>query len=420
MNMGDARCAMASQTTPIHDYARLVQHLREAVPVALAAASAELDVAVVADRQFTQAHGPGSRAAVAARARAAVAARMNVVDGIFAEQVGVQLNVTEIRTLSNNRSLSSFNASQLLNDFSRFASSSSFDNPGISHLFTGRDLQGGTVGIAYLRSLCSNRFGVGLSQVRGRGTAGALIVAHEIGHNFGAPHDNQRDSACEGTPGRFLMNSTINGSDEFSSCSLSQIQPNVDAASCLKPISQPSPPERSLFRSTFNWGRSGFSYADNAFGTTRGAYVSGRRLANGGQTGGALRVLLGGIDNNDILNMSGGWRRRFSLSTAANVSVSIRYRVNQSASYESDEVTEAWLAIDGRLVSNTANRYLARVVGNGEGGNPRSSGWRSTDVNLGRLAAGSHTLTVGGFNNKKTVRNEVSEVRIDDVVVTIN
>ena len=75
-----------------------------------------------------------------------------------------------------------------------------------------------------------------MSQTLGLGSSSALIVAHELGHNFGAPHDNQGGSACAGTPGNFLMNPFINGSDQFSQCSLGQMQSNVTAASCISPI----------------------------------------------------------------------------------------------------------------------------------------------------------------------------------------
>lgn len=415
MTLVEAQCALEPQAKPVHDYARLAQHLQDVVPQSLRAASERLNVAVVADRRFTQANGSG--------ARSAVIARMNVVDGIFSDQVGVEINVSEVRTLSSDGSLTSFSAGTLLDQFQDFVSGSGFSNPGLSHLFTGRDMNGSTVGIAYLSALCSNSFGIGLSQIRGTGTAGALIVAHEMGHNFGAPHDNQGGSACASTPGNFLMNPFINGSDEFSQCSLGRIQPNVNAASCITPISNPPPPPPSgtvIFRSTFDSGNNGFRYFDSAFGGKTPAYASGDRLASGGQVGGAVRVRLGRVDNADITNMSAGWIRWFTLSAAANVSVSLRYRVNQAANYESDERSEAWLAIDGRRVSNTANQYLARIAGNGAGGRIRSTGWRTADVNLGRLAAGRHRVVVGGFNNKKTSADEGTEIRIDEVVLSRN
>ena len=74
------------------------------------------------------------------------------------------------------------------------------------------------------------------------------------------------------------------------------------------------------------------------------------------------------------------------------------------------------LAIDGRLVSYVAGRdYLIQIAGNGAGGSAISTGWRQVTVDLGVLAAGSHTLAIGGFNNKKTDSDERTDVYIDDV-----
>jgi hypothetical protein len=64
----------------------------------------------------------------------------------------------------------------------------------------------------------------------------SLIAAHEIGHNFGAPHDGQLGSPCESEPETFLMAPTLNGSDEFSSCSITQMQPVIAAANCITPL----------------------------------------------------------------------------------------------------------------------------------------------------------------------------------------
>ena len=234
-DLGTTSCGLGDPgvpNKPINDYKALLQELREFVPAQAEGASFNLNMAVVADVQFSdiQQNNFGTPA------DAAVIARMNVVDGIYSEQVGVQISLVEIRELAQNGSLTSTSASTLLNQFGEFTSSSSFTHPGIAHLFTGRELNGSTVGIAFLSSLCSSRFGVGVNEIQGGGTAGALVVAHELGHNFGAPHDNQGGSACSSTPGNFLMNPFINGSDQFSQCSLDQIQPVVNGASCITVI----------------------------------------------------------------------------------------------------------------------------------------------------------------------------------------
>lgn len=64
----------------------------------------------------------------------------------------------------------------------------------------------------------------------------SLIAAHEIGHNFGAPHDGQAGSACEAEPQTFIMSPYINGSDQFSACSITEMQDNIVAAACIVPL----------------------------------------------------------------------------------------------------------------------------------------------------------------------------------------
>ena len=99
---------------------------------------------------------------------------------------------------------------------------------------TGRDLDGRTVGIAYILGLCSSGFGASLAQSTGSVQLGALIMAHEIGHVFGAPHDADPEGACASTSTDYLMASQINDSSTFSACSLEQMAPAM-ARSCLAP-----------------------------------------------------------------------------------------------------------------------------------------------------------------------------------------
>jgi hypothetical protein len=72
-------------------------------------------------------------------------------------------------------------------------------------------------------------------------TQAALIAAHEIGHNFGAPHDGE--GACAATSSDFLMAPQLNGSDQFSACSVQQITPFVNNSTCLTTY---VPPDASI------------------------------------------------------------------------------------------------------------------------------------------------------------------------------
>jgi hypothetical protein len=178
----------------------------------------------------------------------------------------------------------------------------------------------------------------------------------------------------------------------------------------------------TVFTANFNSTADSFTYADNTFrGATQSSYASGVRLPNGGVGNtGNLQVALGGINNDDIIGMSGGWRRTFSLTTASSAAVTFSYNMTQTAEYESDELSDVLVAIDGTLVGVGPNDYVARITGNGPGGAPLTTGWKTVTLNLGMLGAGNHTVTIGGYNNKKTDSNESTDIRIDDVTVRRN
>jgi hypothetical protein len=175
-----------------------------------------------------------------------------------------------------------------------------------------------------------------------------------------------------------------------------------------------------LFEAHFDTTADNFIYLDDPFrGTAQPGFASGVRSATEGFSGGGLKVTLGGIDDFPITGMSGGWRRTFSLSSAAPVTLSFRYRLTQTSEYESDELSEVIVRVDALQPGIGAADYVARVVGDGNGGTARTTGWQIFEVNLGTLAAGTHTLTIGGYNNKKTLTDEVTEALLDDIVVTI-
>jgi len=166
----------------------------------------------------------------------------------------------------------------------------------------------------------------------------------------------------------------------------------------------------------FAGGAQGFSYADNTFrGANQGSYASGSVTSSGGVGGGkGLEVKLGGVNENDIVCMSGGWQYAFTATAAGASSVTFSYRMNVSTEYESDEYSEVLVAIDGQLKGIGANDYVVRVADGGD------TGWQTVTINLGNLSAGSHTLTLGGFNNQKTTAVEETVITFDNVALTQN
>jgi hypothetical protein len=171
----------------------------------------------------------------------------------------------------------------------------------------------------------------------------------------------------------------------------------------------------------FNNGIDGFNYVDDPFrSTNQPTYAMGTYLASGGLDGEGLQVTVGGIDNEDILGMSGGWTSSFSLGAPTQITISFNYNLTQALGHESDELSQALLSVDGVLVGNAPNDYLAQIVGDGNTGGVQTTGWQNFTVDLGTLSAGAHSLVIGGYNNQKTFNDEITDVLIDDVVITWN
>ncbi|MEO9944497.1 M12 family metallo-peptidase [Paraglaciecola sp.] len=208
------------------DYSEIMSAVDEAELASATLASREIAITIVADTEYVASSGSD--------VEGNIIAQMNVVDGIFSDQLGLSMAVADIIMLSANGTLTSNNASTLIGAFRSYVASD-IGNQGLTHLFTGKDLEGSTVGIAYVGGVCGS-YGVGVTQAGSMSSIASLVAAHEFGHNFSAPHDNESGSACAAAAGTYLMNPTINGNDQFSDCSLSIIQPIVDGASCIVDI----------------------------------------------------------------------------------------------------------------------------------------------------------------------------------------
>ncbi|MEE4172757.1 MAG: M12 family metallo-peptidase [Xanthomonadales bacterium] len=199
------------------DYGSFVQDLRQSVQ-ADGMTLLDMPVTVVVDTQFQDRHGTDSEAIVVGR--------INFVDGIYANQLGVGIVLWHYEPLADNGPLTSTDPSTLLTsqfrEFMRSGDGSDIPFRGLAHLFTRRDLDGNTVGFAYINTLCSPFAGYGINQDLNSSTTSALVFAHELGHNYSANHTDEG-----------IMRATIGGSQEFAPESVAVMTDALSRAQCL-------------------------------------------------------------------------------------------------------------------------------------------------------------------------------------------
>ncbi|KAI9337786.1 Metallo-peptidase family M12-domain-containing protein [Obelidium mucronatum] len=169
----------------------------------------------------------------------------------------------------NQACVSGYSINDRLSDFSQWRGAKdgrSLDNAGLWHLMTGctTAVSGEAVGIAWLQTLCQQRSnlqsdgGGGSDYVSGTAVSSIVpvewkVVAHEVGHNFGAIHDctsgscpqSAGSSLCCPCPstcdcnGQYLMHPTDNAvTSQFSDCSktaICQTLQDPNRYDCLQP-----------------------------------------------------------------------------------------------------------------------------------------------------------------------------------------
>lgn len=202
-----------------------------APPVTARGSSAALvcEIALEADSDYLSRLG-GSTTAV----QNDLTSVMNGVDAIFLADAQVTYSITTIliRTAANNP-YSTNNGSGLLTQFrNEWVANQTSIQRDVAHLFTGRNISGSTIGIAYLGSICSQTQGFGVSQSRfsSNMTSRVALTAHELGHSWNANHCNSSND-CR------IMCSSLGGCTgvrtSFGPTSRAVIQGFANSRSCL-------------------------------------------------------------------------------------------------------------------------------------------------------------------------------------------
>jgi hypothetical protein len=144
--------------------------------------------------------------------RARMEAVVNTVNVQYESEVDIHHEVTDVvvRTSDSTDPYTATDAEDLLDEMVNEWENNVSATPSHAHLFTGKPLDGSTVGLAYIGTVCQEGFEYGLSQANYSSNYANVtdLVAHELGHNWNATH-------CSCTNPDYTMNPNITGANTF-------------------------------------------------------------------------------------------------------------------------------------------------------------------------------------------------------------
>lgn len=120
---------------------------------------------------------------------------------------------------------SSTDPGTLLNSFTSWAPSGFSVTHDLGTLWSNRDFDGSTVGLAWVGAVCSSYQYNILQDFTTNSSYKRVLNAHEVGHNFDADHD------ASGSP--YIMAPAVSSATDWSSASLSAINTYYAGTSCL-------------------------------------------------------------------------------------------------------------------------------------------------------------------------------------------
>jgi hypothetical protein len=227
-------CGMDSEPH-LHESNSNHQHQESEQSISAAATTDMVNVNVAtiatdADPEWYAKYGDSSNAQIATLVSAA--------SSIYRSQMGIAFQITaqNVFTTSSGNPYTSSDPYVLLPGFKNYTlTNGHLGSADLYHLFSGKDFNGSVIGLAWVGVVCSvPDYAFGITQAFFP-SADAAIVAHEIGHNMGGPHDS--------TDSRSIMAPYVNipGSTYFSAASINAIQTHLNSSpNCLDAATVPN------------------------------------------------------------------------------------------------------------------------------------------------------------------------------------
>nr|MBS0036914.1 PKD domain-containing protein [Saprospiraceae bacterium] len=140
---------------------------------------------------------------------------------------------------------SSNDAGSLLSSFTSWGNGGNFGvSYGNATLWTDRNFNGSTIGIAWIAGICNNNKYNVCSDFSTNAELIRVLTAHEIGHNFNATHDPSGSNT--------IMAPSVNSSNDWSSQSINQISSYIvtrsNISGCFDDCIPPDPPVANFFQ----------------------------------------------------------------------------------------------------------------------------------------------------------------------------
>lgn len=151
------------------------------------------EIAIEADFPFYQRNGSS-----VSNTQNDVTTVMNAVAAIYKRDVEIDYKITTILVRTSSDPYTTNSSGTLLRQFgSWWASNQRSVRRDVAHLFTGRNLSGSVIGVAYLGVICTgSAYGLSESRFTSNFSARVGLTAHELGHNWASPHCASSSSDC--------------------------------------------------------------------------------------------------------------------------------------------------------------------------------------------------------------------------------
>ena len=199
-----------------------------------ARADETVELACDADYRYFQSNGNSTNNTVAD-----IEAVVNDTEVIYQNDIGICYDLTTVivRTSTANDPYTSNDPSTLLNQFrSEWINNQGGVQRDFAQLFTGRNVNGGVIGIAWLGVVCNSNYGYSMVQSKytNNWTRRVSLTAHELGHNWNAGHCCGSCSGCSTCHIMCPCNGGCSGNgSKFGSSSINQMLNHKNSRGCL-------------------------------------------------------------------------------------------------------------------------------------------------------------------------------------------